>query len=306
MKPKKKLFVVCLLVASIIIPSYTTALTFKIQPNSDIIGIVQYTTVKNNATLFDVALTYDIGMFELLEANPKINPNKVKNGTQLIIPSAFVLPPGPREGVVLNLAELRIYFYHPNSNLVSTYPVGIGRIGWRTPVGIAKIIKKRENPFWRPPNSIRASAARRGKILPDVMPPGPDNPLGDYALSLSWANYLIHGTNKQNTVGLRSSSGCIRMYDKDIKELFYLVEKGTIVNFIHVPFKIGRTYNNLFLEAHQPLPEAYYVDDEDDEITVKKEIKEITKNRRTIINWANTNKEIKQTFGYPIFIGTLE
>lgn len=289
---------------SLIQTSY--ALTFEIKPNSDIVGEVKYVIVKEKETLFDIAVANDMGMFELMEANPGIKPNKLQPGTKIIVPCAFILPYGTREGIVLNLAELRIYFYHPNSNLVSTYPVGIGRTGWKTPIGATKITKKREHPSWTPPDSIREHYEDQGKILPDVVPPGPNNPLGNYAMNLAWSGYLIHGTNQQNSVGLRSSSGCIRMYAEDIKSLFNQVTIGTSVSFVHDPFKIGRIDNNLFLEAHRPLPEPYYGSYKDDEKIIKKDIKNIYKTQPTRINWDNTKKEIKQTFGYPIQIGIFE
>src|SRR5690606_9951022 len=136
-------------------------------------------------------------------------------------PSAFILPPGPREGIVLNLAELRLYYYHPGGKKVSTFPVGIGRSGWLTPVGETVIARKKEGPTWIPPKSIREYMKKKGVHLPEKVYPGPENPLGDFALYLGWQNYLMHGTNQPNTVGIRSSSGCIRMYPEDIKRLFY-------------------------------------------------------------------------------------
>lgn len=137
----KHIYSISILVISLALSHTGYALTFEINPNSDIVGEVKYVTTKEKETLFNIAVVNDMGMFELLEANPGIKPNKLQPGTQIIVPCAFVLPPGPREGIVLNLAELCIYFYHPNSNLVSTYPVGIGRTGWKTPMGTTKIVK---------------------------------------------------------------------------------------------------------------------------------------------------------------------
>jgi L,D-transpeptidase ErfK/SrfK len=282
------------------------ALTFEITSDNDMVGEIKYVTVKDKETLFDIAVANDLGMFALMEANPGIKPNKVKPGTKILLPCAFILPPGPREGIVLNLAELRIYYYHPNSNLVSTYPVGIGRIGWKTPVGITKIVKKRERPSWIPPDSIREHYEQQGKILPDVIPPGPNNPLGNYAITLAWPGYLIHGTNQQNSVGLRSSSGCIRMYAEDIKDLFNKVTVETTVTFIHNPFKIGKAGNKLFLEAHRPLPEPYYGSYKGDEEIIKKDIKNIYKTQPSMVNWNETKVEMKRTFGYPVLIGIFE
>ena len=294
---------VCLLVINLFIYTFASATTFEIPENSNIIGATNIVIVAPKETLFDIAHKFDIGMFEMIEANPGIKPDKLKPGTQIIIPAEHILPSAPREGIVLNLAELRIYFYHPNSNLVSTYPVGIGRVGWKTPIGTTKITKKREHPTWHPPESIREAYEEKGITLPDFVPPGPKNPLGNYAMNLDWGGYLIHGTNQPTSVGLRSSSGCIRMYAEDIQALFNQVDTGTIVHFIHEPFKIGKKDNNIYLEAHKPLPEPYYDTHEDSEKTLKEEIKSISKAKTVNIDWPYATKEMKETYGYPIVIG---
>lgn len=296
-----------LLVMGLLVGSPVIAATYEINSDSDVIGEVKYITVQEKQTLFDIALANDMGTQEILEANPGIKENKkLQPGTKLMLPCAYVLPQAPREGIVLNLAERRIYFYHPNSNLVSTFPVGIGRMGWRSPKGTTTVVKKRERPTWTPPESIRAHYENQGKILPDIIPPGPNNPLGNYAMNLGWHGYLIHGTNQPTSVGLRSSSGCIRMYADDIKELFHLSTEGTTVNFVHNPYKIGKVGNKIFLEAHKPLSEIYYHNNENNEEIIMKCIKDACQTTTAAVNWENATNEMKQSAGYPVMIGTMQ
>lgn len=277
-------------------------LVFPISNNSDIVGDVQYTVVKKGDTVYKIARKFDLGQQEIIEANPKVNPHKLKVGQKLKIPSSFILPPGKREGIVLNLAELRLYSFSEDGKSVSTHPVGIGRLGWKTPVGSTTIIRKREHPTWTPPASIRASYKKKhGKDLPAVVKAGPNNPLGDYAMNLGWPSYLIHGTDKPQSVGLRSSSGCVRMYPEDIKSLFNKTKKGTPVRVIHAPYKIGKIDSNLYLEAHEPFPEKYYGGDDDDD-EIKQSIKSYYNLIKNSVNWNATNSELKQTMGYPIKI----
>jgi L,D-transpeptidase ErfK/SrfK len=291
-----------ILLAAIIVTISNNAagLTFPIKPESDLIGIVQTAIVQKNETIPDIARKFDIGSVEVMQANPKVKPKQMKAGTVLTIPTSFILPPGPRTGIVLNLAELRIYYYPPGGTTVVTHPVGIGRVGWRTPVGETAVIRKKEKPTWRPPASIRNSYARKGKTLPRSVPPGPKNPLGEYAMYLGWPRYLIHGTNRPKSVGLRSSSGCIRMYPEDIESLFNVVNKGTTVRVIHEPFKVGKFSGKLYLEAHEPFPESYYGDEDDDELF--SEALDEVYYRNNKINWPAANSLLKQSVGYPIEI----
>lgn len=280
------------------------ALTFSIHNNKEVIGSIDYVHSKSNDTLYDIAREFDLGTDELIAANPKINPNqKLVHGTNIILPAAFILPPGPRQGIVLNLSELRIYYFHPNSNLISTFPIGIGRSGWRTPVGETKIVRKRKDPTWIPPDSIRRSHARKGKILPPSIGPGPDNPLGAYAMNLAWPRYVIHGTNQPDSVGKRSSSGCIRLYPEDIKALFNITEPGTTVRVIHEPVKVGVSNQKIYIEVHQPLPESYY-GTKDKEKILKQVLQDRTDIKKTYLDWRKIRQELKHSSGYPVAIGT--
>ncbi len=242
------------------------ALTFVIQPGSDVVGAVQTATVLPNETFDDIGQKFDIGIYELIEANPGIDPDNPSSGTVLIIPSQFILPSGPRKGIVINLAELRLYYFHKEQALVTTHPIGVGRRDWETPVGSGRIVEKTKEPSWRPPDSIRAWYDEHEMYLPEIVLPGPDNPLGKYAMRLSIPGYLIHGTNKPGGIGIRSSSGCIRMHPEDIESLFYKVSVGDTVRIIHKPYKIGRLHNKTYAEAHVPLSGDYYHAQSDAEI----------------------------------------
>ncbi len=209
------------------------ALTYKIPSSGNKIGEIQEVKAQAGDTLYDIAEQYDIGVFHMIQANPKVSEKKLKASTTIIIPSEFELPEGKREGIVLDLSDMRLFYFHPDEDLVSTYPVGVGRQGWSTPVGETTIVSKRQHPDWRPPESIRREAERNGKTLPLIVPAGPHNPLGQCAMNLGFSGILVHGTNKPTSVGLRSSHGCIRMYAEDIKELFHMAPIGTSVRVVY-------------------------------------------------------------------------
>ena len=282
---------------------YCHSLTFNIAPNSDIVGTIQTVVFKEGDTLPEIARKFDVAITELIDANRNINPKKIKAGTKLIIPTQFILPPGPKQGIVLNLAEFRLYFFSKDQKTVTTLPVGIGRLGWKTPLGETTIVRKRENPVWVPPESIRRYSASRGKDLPDFIPSGPNNPLGYYAMNLAWTGYLIHGTNAPNSIGIRSSSGCIRMYPEDIKVLFKLAEIGTSVRVVHEPLKVGKKGNELYLEVHEAFKEKYYNDEDlTEQELFEKIVDEYYQRFKQRIDWSYANKNLKNAVGNPIDI----
>lgn len=218
--------------------SLSWALTYKIPNSGNIIG--EYLKTQGGSTdatdtLIELAQEFDVGVYEIVRANPRLSGKILKPSTSVIIPAQFTLPSGPRQGIVLNLADMRVFYYHPDGNTVSTYPVGIGRQGWSTPTGSTRIVSKKKHPAWHPPASIRREAARKGKILPLVVPAGPHNPLGQYALYLGFSGILMHGTNQPSSIGLRSSHGCIRLYPADIEELFSMAPVGTSVRVVYEP-----------------------------------------------------------------------
>lgn len=222
------------------------------QGGGDIIGEITYYEVKRPDTLLEVARLHDLGFVELLAANPGIDPWLPEPGRTLLLPTAHLLPAAPHKGIIINLAEFRLYYFHREAGRVDTYPIGVGREGWSTPTGTTTVARKREAPTWVPPASIRAVRPE----LPAVVPPGPDNPLGDFALDLGWPRYVIHGTNKPYGVGRRVSSGCIRLYPEDIEELFRDVKRGTPVTVVEQPLKTGWVDGELFIEIHPDASQA--------------------------------------------------
>ncbi len=223
---------------------------------SSIVGRTQYHQVEKGETLAQIAKQYDVGFLSLMAANKGVDPFLPTDGYVLTIPTQIILPNVPREGVVINLAELRLYYFEPETDKVHIFPVGIGRIGRDTPEMETKISQKRPNPTWTPPTSIRKEYRAKGIELPAVVPAGPENPLGQYALRLAYGvgDYLIHGTNKEFGIGLRVSSGCIRMEPKDIEWLFSQVKLGDKVRVINEPIKVAlEPDRSVFLEAHEPL-----------------------------------------------------
>lgn len=211
------------------------ALTYQVPYFGKVIGEHKEVTTGSADTLTKLAQEYDIGVYEMVSANRHLHKKDLKPNTRVIIPAQFTLPSGPREGIVLNLADMRLFYYHPDSKEVTTFPVGVGRQGWSTPRGTTQVVSKQKDPAWHPPASIRRESALRGKTLPLIVPAGPHNPLGQYALHLGFSGILIHGTTQPASIGLQSSHGCIRLYPADIKELFYLVPIGTPVRIVYEP-----------------------------------------------------------------------
>lgn len=226
-------------------------------PDQDVIGSIQHVQAHYEDTLSDIARNHNLGYREIVAANPKTDPWLPGEGTVITVPTRFILPPGPRKGIVINLAELRLYYYLPGEERVVTHPLGIGREGWSTPTGTMRVVEKKPNPSWRVPKSIREEHAAKGDPLPEIVPPGPGNPLGRFALRLSHTQYLLHGTNQPWGVGMRISHGCIRLYPEDIASLFPLVPIGTSVRIINQPYKAGWLGSTLFIEAHPPLSEQF-------------------------------------------------
>lgn len=212
--------------------------------NGDVAGSVIHYTVQQGDTLYGIARRYDLGIVEVMAANPGLDPWMPPPGLVLTLPTAHILPPVPRQGIVINLPEMRLYYF-PDARTVMTFPIGIGKEGWRTPTGETKIVRKRKDPVWIPPESIHAETPG----LPRVFPAGPDNPLGTHALNLGWPGVVIHGTNRPYGIGRRSSHGCIRLYPEDIPVLFSHVGIGTKVRVIDAPIKAGMYGNNLLLEV---------------------------------------------------------
>jgi L,D-transpeptidase ErfK/SrfK len=222
------------------------AAEFPFAADGKAIGALAFYDTRPSDTLMDVARSYDLGFTQLMAANRGINPWMPPIGARIKLPNVYLLPNVPRQGIVIDLAAQRLYYFPPGKSTVESYPIGIGVIGATTPVGTSRVTAKVANPVWYPPPSIRAERPE----LPQSIPPGPDNPLGAYALRLGWPAYLIHGTHKPDGVGRNVSHGCIRLYPEDIERLFQEVAVGTEVRVVNDDVKVAWVGDQLYVEAH--------------------------------------------------------
>lgn len=241
-------------------PLATSADEFILPPDDvDLIGEVRYEAAQPEDTLLDIARRHGLGLAHINNANPGVDTWLPGSGTQVVLPIRFILPQVRREGLVLNMPEMRLYYFVPDkkngARRVIVHPISIGRMDWRTPLGPTRIAAKDKDPIWRPTPSLKAEALKEGKVLPDEVPPGPENPLGGYAMRLAVPGYLIHGTNKPFGLGMRVTHGCIRMYPEDIASLFEQVPVNTPVQMINQPVKLGWMADTLFVEVYPPLDE---------------------------------------------------
>lgn len=258
--PALPLLVFAVLLCGVLLPEPAAARTFVLAPDSgDLVGELRHISARHEDTLVDLARALDLGYNEIRGANPGVDAWLPGEGTRITIPSFYVLPQAPREGIIVNLAEMRLYYY-PKPGLgvppsVVTHPVGIGRDDWPSPTGATSIVQKVAQPAWYPPESIRREHAAQGRPLPRIVPPGPENPLGEHALRLGIEGYLLHGTNKAYGIGMQVSHGCIRLYPSAIESLFSQVATGTRVELINQPYKAGVHNGQLYVEVPPPLGE---------------------------------------------------
>jgi L,D-transpeptidase ErfK/SrfK len=231
---------------------------YELPPDgNDVIGAVSTVRARAEETLLDIARRHGLGYEDIVRANPLVDPWLPGEDAEILLPTRYVIPSVPRRGIVLNLAEYRMYYFpEPTAGsapVVMTWPMSIGRMDWATPLGMTRITAKSKNPSWYPPESVLAEHLADGDPLPRVVPPGPKNPLGAHAMRLDLPGYLIHGTNRPAGVGMRVTHGCIRMYPEDIEYLFGLAGVNTPVRIINEPVKIGWDDDELVLEVHRTL-----------------------------------------------------
>ena len=219
-----------------------------------VVGTLQVTHSRHEDTLADIARRFNLGYDEVVRANPGVDPWLPGEGTRIVLPTQFVIPEAPAEGIVVNIAALRMYYFpkpkKDEQRVVMTFPIGIGKVGWATPVGTTKIASKREKPLWTPPPSVRKEHEENNDPLPAQVPPGPDNPLGLYAMNLAWPSYLIHGTNKPPGVGMRASHGCIRMYPEDIAMIYPEIPVGMKVTVVNQPLLYRWQGDSLYVQSY--------------------------------------------------------
>ena len=268
-----------------------------------LIGEVQYRSAASGDNVITIAKQYDIGYNAIENANPTLNTNRgFSQGVLLQLPTQHLLPNQPREGIVINLPEMRMYYYVEGSGQVLTYPIGIGKIGKTIPITKTSIVRKTENPTWIPPEDIRAFNLKQGIVLPRVMPPGPDNPLGPYAIYMRIPTYLIHSTIFPESVGKRASFGCIRMFESDIEDFFPSVHKGIPVVITNAPAKVGWQEDRLYLEAHHPLEEHSSIYEASLPGMVSL-VMSATKDRLVLVDWQAVTYLAKERDGIPHEVG---
>lgn len=280
-----------------------TAATFLLPPPDEaLVGREQLASARYEDTLLDIARRYGLGYEDIKLANPGVDTWIPGRNMPVVLPTRYILPDVPRQGIVINIAEMRIYYY-PKERVdgravVITHPVSIGRDDWKTPLGKTSIVRKDKNPAWYPPASIRKEHAEQGDPLPKVVPPGPDNPLGQYALRLGISGYLIHGTSKPFGIGMQVTHGCMRLYPEDIESMFRMVPVGTPVHIINQPIKTGWHRGTLYVEVHPPLGET------DLDPTVVPALEKISlamRNRRNYeIDWPWAESLVREARGMPL------
>lgn len=278
---------------------------FYLDGKDSVVGHLARVPVGLGDSLLDLARHFGLGYQHIVEANPDVDPWIPPVGEQVVLPLQFILPDAPRAGVVVNLAAMRLFYFHSDSwkPSVSTWPIGIGREGRSTPLGIMAVARKTEHPTWYVPESIRRTHEQQGDPLPAVVQPGPDNPLGDYALYLSKPSYLIHGTNKPFSIGLRASNGCVRLYPEDIERAFQEIPVKTPVVVVNQPYLLGWLDGVLYLEVHQPFEE---IDVKQAKNNLMAKLRKISKKEARPLDWSKIEETLKQARGIPvpIFEGT--
>ncbi len=276
--------------------------------NGDLIGELDIASTQRSDTLSDIARAYDQGYLEMRQANPGVDPWLPGEETEIIVPSLYVLPDAPRADIVVNVPEMRLYYFpkvrSQAERQVTTHPISIGRQQWTTPHGVTSIVQKIKDPAWYPPASIREEHAAEGRPLPEVVPAGPDNPLGAYKMRLGLPGYLIHGTNRPYGIGMRVTHGCVRMYPKDVEQIFRSVAVGTQVRIVNQPYKVGVAHDKVYLEVHPHLAE-----DEDrfrDQFShVVELIAARTQGREVQLNWRQLQTAIETKSGIPSAVGSV-
>jgi len=279
---------------------------YKLPDNGDaIIGQMSLITAKESDTFIELARRFGLGYQELVLANPKVDPWLPGQGTQVVIPTRYILPKAKRKGLILNLAEMRVYYFPKREpGYVYTYPISIGKDGWSTPNAQTTIIGMKKDPTWTPPESIRKEHEEKNDPLPDKVPPGPDNPLGEYAIRLGLSGYLIHGTNNPRGIGMRVTHGCIRLHPDDIKDLFARVKVNTPVLIVNQPYKLAWSDGQLYAEMHPSEGDETGTKSRNLTQFVKAIIGATESKKEYQVNWRLANQLAKNKTGLPISVGS--
>ena len=281
------------------------AAEFRLAPGDRVVGNLADYVTQPGDNLADVARHFDVGYTEIIAANPGVDPWSPGVGRKLAIPSLYILPDAPRQGIVIDLGSRRLYYFPPKGGMVQTYPIGIGAIGFTTPLSTTRVVRKEPNPTWVPPPSIHAE----NPDLPAVVGPGPDNPLGDYALRLGWTNYLIHGTNKPDGVGRNVSHGCIHLYPEDIEKLFNAVPAGTPVRAIEQQSAAAWIGIGLYVQVHPSKDQADEIDTEQPMTPtplsgLREQVNAVAGDFAQTVDWSAVDEAGMQRSGLPVQVGT--
>ena len=282
------------------------------EDGDSVLGTSYDITTRYGETTLMLAQMHQIGYHELLSANPEAHTWMPGEGARVRIPRQYILPGKTRTGLVLNLAELRLYYFDANPEgkpQVRTYPISAGRVDWVTPIGVTHVSDRLENPNWYPPESVILEHEARGEELSRIVPPGDDNPLGRYALMLESDGYFIHGTNREQGIGMRVTHGCIRLRSNDIAELIYRVPVGTPVEIMSMPIKVGLLDGTVYMEAHAkpleefPMPEKNPVLEEADILHPMLALEEQLPEGEYVIDWEQVMEVARQRLGMPTVVG---
>ncbi len=272
---------------------------FKLSDGDDMVGTIAAIDTRENDALPDIARHFGLGYNDISIANSTVSPWTPKPGSHVLLPVQFILPDSPHKGIALNLANMRLFYYPKKQpDKVYTYPVGIGRQGWNTPMGLTSIVTKDANPSWTVPESIHREHAEKGDSLPKVVGSGPDNPLGLYAMRLGIPGYLIHGTNKPYGIGMQISHGCVQMYPEDIEVLFKKATVGMPVRIIHQPYLTAWHQDMLYLEAHEPLAK-WAKDKARLKKQLIKQLHEFSDQKSVAVDWDKVERILQRSDGIP-------
>lgn len=300
LKPYSCIFILWLCGVCDVVGAYTTVW----HDGSDLVGELRSVVVKPGDTAITLARDVDVGRKAFEDANPGVDMNELQPGMVLMVPDWHVLPTKVRHGIVMNLAEMRLYYFHPKSHRVSIYPASVGRVGWPTPTGLWRIIEKRHFPVWEPPDSVRKAAATHGIVFPKVVYPGPDNPLGEHALRLNVPDYLIHGTNDPDNVGYRVTAGCLRLYPEDVKALYGFVSDHEPVQIVDMPYKFGWDHDRLYFESNVPMRPMNRAQEW---LAVKKQLAPAVNDKPGVrVNQRRIEHYMQVVLGMPVLVGGVE
>jgi len=271
---------------------------FLFAKEDDVIGRLAVMRIEKEDTLPDIARHFSLGIKEISAANPGVDLWVPEAGGRVILPLSFILPDSFRKGIVINLAAMRLFHFKGDSKslAVSTYPVGIGSTERPSPIGQMYVARKMFRPTWHVPASIAKDHRKKGDPLPAKVPPGPLNPLGEYALYLSKSSYLIHGTNKPSSIGLKATNGCIRLYPEDVKKLFESTPVNTPVSIVDQPYLVGQRNGVVYMEVHAPLENLDT--DEFDKIYAK--LRNIEKKSARTLDWKKVKETLAEARGIPV------